>query len=47
MPRQIKSMAKIEQMPSDLTGHTPYGVSKLVGDLYTQEYGHIQYCIFT
>jgi CDP-paratose 2-epimerase len=26
---------------TDLTGHTPYGVSKLVGDLYTQEYGHI------
>lgn len=30
-----------EQMPTDLTGHTPYGVSKLVGDLYTQEYAHI------
>jgi CDP-paratose 2-epimerase len=26
---------------TDLTGHTPYGVSKLVGDLYTQEYAHI------
>jgi CDP-paratose 2-epimerase len=24
-----------------LTGHTPYGVSKLVGDLYVQEYSHI------
>lgn len=30
-----------EEMPTDLTGHTPYGVSKLVGDLYTQEYAHI------
>ena len=30
-----------EAMPTDLTGHTPYGVSKLVGDLYTQEYAHI------
>jgi len=30
-----------ESMPTDLTGHTPYGVSKLVGDLYVQEYAHI------
>ncbi|MFH1202688.1 MAG: NAD-dependent epimerase/dehydratase family protein [Candidatus Omnitrophota bacterium] len=30
-----------EAMLTDLTGHTPYGVSKLVGDLYTQEYSHI------
>jgi len=30
-----------EAMPTDLTGHTPYGVSKLVGDLYVQEYGYI------
>ena len=30
-----------EEMPTDLTGHTPYGVSKLVGDLYTQEYAKI------
>lgn len=30
-----------ETMPTDLTGHTPYGVSKLVGDLYMQEYAHI------
>jgi len=30
-----------EQMSTDLTGHTPYGVSKLVGDLYVQEYSHI------
>jgi CDP-paratose 2-epimerase len=28
-------------MNTDLTGHTPYGVSKLTGDLYVQEYGHI------
>lgn len=30
-----------EDLPTDLTGHTPYGVSKLAGDLYVQEYGHI------
>jgi len=30
-----------EEMPTDLTGHTPYGVSKLTGELYTQEYGRI------
>jgi len=30
-----------EEFPVDLTGHTPYGVSKLAGDLYTQEYFHI------
>ncbi len=31
----------LEELPTDLTGHTPYGVSKLVGDIYTQEYGRI------
>ncbi|MDP1853685.1 MAG: GDP-mannose 4,6-dehydratase [Candidatus Omnitrophota bacterium] len=38
-----------ESMLTDLTGHTPYGVSKLVGDLYTQEYAHIygmRTCVF-
>lgn len=30
-----------ESLSTDLTGHTPYGVSKLVGDLYVQEYSHI------
>ena len=30
-----------ESTLTDLTGHTPYGVSKLVGDLYAQEYAHI------
>jgi len=30
-----------EEIPTDLTGHTPYGVSKLVGDLYVQEYGRL------
>jgi len=30
-----------ESMSVDLTGHTPYGVSKLVGDLYVQEYSYI------
>jgi CDP-paratose 2-epimerase len=29
-----------ENMPTDFTAHTPYGVSKLTGDLYTQEYAH-------
>jgi CDP-paratose 2-epimerase len=37
-----KDMAGVnEDMLTDLTGHTPYGVSKLTGDLYTQEYAHI------
>ncbi|MCD4780916.1 MAG: GDP-mannose 4,6-dehydratase [Candidatus Omnitrophica bacterium] len=27
-----------ENFSIDLTGHTPYGVSKLTGDLYTQDY---------
>jgi CDP-paratose 2-epimerase len=27
-----------ETMPIDKCGHTPYGVSKYVGDIYTQEY---------
>lgn len=30
-----------ENMTVDHTGHTPYGVSKYVGDIYTQEYAHI------
>ena len=30
-----------EKMPVDQTGHTPYGASKYVGDLYTQEYARI------
>lgn len=30
-----------EDTCTDLTGHTPYGVSKLVGDLYAQEYNYI------
>ena len=30
-----------EDMLTDLTGHTPYGVSKLTGDLYAQEYAYI------
>lgn len=30
-----------EQMPIDHTGHSPYGASKYVGDLYTQEYGSL------
>ncbi len=28
------------EMPTDLTSHTPYGVSKLAGELYVQEYAH-------
>ena len=30
-----------EMFPIDLCEHTPYGCSKLAGDLYTQEYGKI------
>jgi len=30
-----------EGMLVDHTGHTPYGVSKLTGDLYAQEYAHL------
>lgn len=30
-----------EKMSIDHTGHTPYGASKYVGDLYTQEYARI------
>ncbi len=30
-----------ETLPIDHTGHTPYGASKYVGDLYTQEYAKI------
>ncbi|MDO8525821.1 MAG: GDP-mannose 4,6-dehydratase [Candidatus Omnitrophota bacterium] len=30
-----------EDMPIDLTGHTPYGASKYTGDIYAQEYAHI------
>ena len=30
-----------ERFGIDLTGHTPYGVSKLTGDLYTQDYAQI------
>ncbi|MBF0571560.1 MAG: NAD-dependent epimerase/dehydratase family protein [Candidatus Omnitrophica bacterium] len=47
----IKSLAKSyafksikgvnERFSIDLTGHTPYGVSKLAGDLYAQDYAQI------
>ncbi len=30
-----------EKFPTDLCEHTPYGCSKLTGDLYTQDYGHL------
>jgi len=30
-----------EALPIDKTGHTPYGCSKYVGDLYAQEYAHL------
>jgi CDP-paratose 2-epimerase len=29
-----------EEQSIDLVGHTPYGVSKLAGDLYVQDYAH-------
>ena len=37
--RNIKAVN--EQVGIDLTPHTPYGVSKYVGDIYTQEYGAV------
>lgn len=37
--RGVKGVS--ETMSTDLAAHTPYGVSKLAGDLYTQEYGYI------
>ena len=37
--RSIKGIN--ERFSIDLTGHTPYGVSKLTGDLYTQDYAQI------
>jgi CDP-paratose 2-epimerase len=30
-----------ETLPIDLCEHTPYGCSKLSGDLYVQDYGHL------
>ncbi|KPK41827.1 MAG: hypothetical protein AMJ78_04450 [Omnitrophica WOR_2 bacterium SM23_29] len=39
MYKNIKGISEI--LPIDHTGHTPYGVSKYVGDIYTQEYAHI------
>lgn len=30
-----------EDFSIDLTGHTPYGVSKLAGDLYAQDYAYV------
>jgi len=30
-----------ESIPIDHSGHTPYGVSKYTGDIYTQEYAYI------
>jgi len=37
----FKNIRGIDENQSiDLTGHTPYGVSKLTGDLYTQDYAH-------
>lgn len=36
---EFKSIKGVnESLPTDLTGHTPYGVSKFTGDLYTQDY---------
>lgn len=37
--RRLKGIS--ERFSIDLTGHTPYGVSKLSGDLYTQDYASI------
>jgi len=39
---QYKGVSGVsEAMSIDHTGHTPYGASKYVGDLYMQEYAHI------
>ncbi len=38
-----------EDFNIDLTGHTPYGVSKLTGDLYVQDYAYVygmKCCVF-
>ena len=38
---EFKNTAGIdEEFGIDLTGHTPYGVSKLAGDLYVQDYAY-------
>ena len=39
---EFKNVKGVNERASiDLTGHTPYGVSKLSGDLYTQDYANI------
>jgi CDP-paratose 2-epimerase len=38
-----------ETFPIDLTGHSPYGCSKLVADIYTQDYAYtygLKTCVF-
>ncbi len=37
--KDIKAIS--EDLSIDHSGHTPYGVSKLAGDLYVQEYAHM------
>lgn len=38
---RFKNLAGIsEEQSIDLVGHTPYGISKLAGDLYVQDYAH-------
>jgi len=37
--KDIKGISEV--LPIDHTGHTPYGVSKYIGDIYTQEYARI------
>ena len=37
----FRSAGVAEDMPIDQTGHTPYGASKYVGDIYVQEYAKI------
>jgi len=47
---RLKDLNSIsETFGIDLTAHTPYGVSKFIGDMYTQEYGAtygIKTCVF-
>ncbi|WP_371803539.1 NAD-dependent epimerase/dehydratase family protein [Candidatus Lokiarchaeum ossiferum] len=48
-PSNPKTMGIAENSSIDQTKHTPYGISKLTGDLYVQEYGklyNMDTCVF-
>ena len=49
IPRNMESSGITENNSLDQTKHTPYGISKLTGDLYVQEYGklyNMDTCVF-